>query len=483
MSKQVTQDSGTLSRGRLGLVDAVVLSCAFVAPAAVVLFGNIAIAGFAGPAVPLVYLISLLIMLTIAYSIGQLARKMPSAGAFYTYATRTIGPRTGFMTGWLIFAGYALLIPAQSAIFGGFVHDALGRVGLDVPWWIPSLAITVVVVVLSVLDVGVSLKWGLVGLAFEMLVLFVLAIIIFMAGGADGFSLEPFIPQGEFGGLNGVALGLVFGAWAFLGSESSATLGEEVKNPTRTIPRAIIISVIVLGVYYVVVSYAQVIGFGTTPEGIAALTSDAAAFSTLADTYVGSWLAICVDVAAITSLFALHLATVTATSRIVFAMGRERLLPSRLGVVNAKRGTPAAAIYTLAAISVVVTLVCGIAWGATAAFVNLAFIATLAFIPVYGLMNLCSGIYYKRHHPSEFRVLKHVVIPAIGLVGLAWVLKGNVWPIPAAPFNYFLYGVIAYIGIGLIVAWQLGKRRPEAMAKAGQILGGTEDEYAQTTNN
>lgn len=475
MSKQTTQDSSKLGGGRLGLIDAVVLSCAFVAPAAVVLFGNIAIAGFAGPAVPLVYIISLLIILTIAYSIGQLARKMPSAGAFYTYATRTIGPRAGFMTGWLIFAGYALLIPAQSAIFGGFLHDSLERIGIDVPWWIPSIAITLVVVVLSVLDVGVSLKWGLVGLAFEMLVLTVLAVIIFAKGGADGFSIEPFLPQGDFGGVNGVALGLVFGAWAFLGFESSATLGEEVKRPTRTIPRAMMISVIVLGVYYVVVSYAQVIGFGTTPDGVASLTSDAAAFSTLADTYVGSWLAICVDIAAITSLFALHLATVTATSRIVFAMGREHLLPSRLGMVNAKRGTPAAAIYTLAAISVVVTLICGAAWGATAAFVNLAFIATLAFIPVYGLMNLCSGIYYKRYHPSEFRIFKHVVIPAIGILGLLWVLKGNVWPIPDAPFNYFVYGVLVYIGVGLVVAWQLGRRKPDLMAKAGQILGGTEE--------
>lgn len=481
-SSQDEMSGPGLKRGSIGLVDAVVMSCAFVAPAAVLLFGNTAIAGFSGPAIPLVYVVSMAIVLTIAYSIGQLARKMPSAGAFYTYATRTIGPRAGFMTGWLIFVGYAFLIPAQSAIFGGFVHDALGRSGLNVPWWLLSIAITTVVVVLSVLDVGVSLKWGMVGLGFEVLILSILSVIIFIHGGAEGFTLTPFVPDADFGGVNGVALGLVFGAWGFLGFESSATLGEEVSQPRKTLPRAMMLAVVVLGVYYVVVSYAQVIGFGTSAEGIDGLTSDTTAFATLANRYAGGWLATLVDIAAMTSLFALHLATVNATSRIVFAMGRENLVPARLGTVSAKRGTPAAAIYTLAVGSVVVTLLCGLLWGPTASFVNLAFIATLAFIPVYGLMNICCALYYKRNHPTEFSILRHVLVPSLGVLGLLWVLKGNVFPIPAAPFNYFVYGVIAYVLVGLCVAWRLGKTKPEVMAKAGMILGGTEDENVKVYN-
>jgi len=455
------------------------MSCAFVAPAAVVLFGNTAIAGFAGPAIPLVYLVSMATMLTIAYSIGELTRKMPSAGAFYTYATRAIGPRAGFLTGWLIFVGYAFLIPAQSAIFGGFVHDVSARHGLDVPWWILSLAITAVVVALSVFDVAVSLKWGLVGLGFEVLILTALSIIIIVRGGADGFSLDPFIPSADWGGVNGVALGLVFGAWGFLGFESSATLGEEVSNPRKTLPRAMMLAVVVLGVYYVFVSYAEVIGFGTTASGTNELSSDASAFSTLAHRFAGGWLATLVDIAAVTSLFALHLATLTATSRILFAMGREKLLPRQLGSVSSKHGTPAAAIYTLAVFSGVMTLACGAVWGPTQTFVNLAFIATLAFIPVYGLMNVCCAIYYKKEHPREFNVWRHVMIPALGVVGLLWVLKGNIWPIPAAPFNYFLYGVVAYIAVGLVVAWRLGRAKPDVMARAGMIMGGSEGEFVE----
>lgn len=334
--------------------------------------------------------------------------------------------------------------------------------------------------VLSVKDVSVSLKWGLVGLGLEGLILLVLTGFIFAQGGAEGFTLAPFIPSGDFGGINGVALGLVFGAWAFLGFESSATLGEEVSQPRKNLPRAMMIAVIALGVYYVVVSYAQVIGFGTSAGDVDQLTSDTTAFATLANRYAGGWLATLVEIAAMTSLFALHLATVSATSRIVFAMGREKLIPARLGTVSKKHGTPAPAIYTLAVGSVIITLLCGMVWGPSASFVNLAFIATLAFIPVYGMMNLCCALYYKKNEPAEFSVTRHVLIPALGVIGLLWVLKGNVYPIPPAPFNYFVYGVAAYLVIGLFVAWWLGKAKPEVMAKAGMILGGTEGESADT---
>jgi amino acid transporter len=459
-----------LKRGSVGLLEAVVMSAAFVAPAAVVIFGNIYIAGFSGPAIPLVYLISIAVALCIAWAVGELARKYPSAGAFYTWSTRALGPRAGFMTGWLLFVGYALLAPAQMAIFGSWTHDVLSRYGYDVPWWIFSLLLGGTVTILAIRGVAPSLRASLIGLAFEVAVLLILSLIIIGQGGAEGQSAQPFMPSDSFDGLNGVFLALVFGIWGFVGFESSATLGEEVRQPRRNIPIAVVLAVAVLGVYYVIVSYAQVIGYGVSASGVDELVSDTATFDTLARRFGGTALALLVDIAAMTSLFALNTATMTAITRIVFAMGREGMLPRFLGKASPRFQTPYFSIITVEIAALVALLLAGLAWGPVNTFGYLAFLATLALIPVYALIIVSMIVVYRRNFSGEFGIVRHAVPAVIGLGGLALVLKGNVWPVPAAPFDSFIYVVVIYAAIGLAVAWWLGRAKPETMHEAGMIL-------------
>jgi amino acid transporter len=243
------------------------------------------------------------------------------------------------------------------------------------------------------------------------------------------------------------------------------------------------LSVVVLGAYYLFVSYAEVIGFGVNPEGVKCLTKDTAAFDTLAATYGGLWLRLLIDIAAMTSLFALHVATINSITRIIFAMGRENLLPKFLGKASTHYHTPQASILTLWGFTVLVTLVAGHAWGPANAFGYLAFLATLALIPLYMLVNLSVPIVYSRYFRTEFGIFRHLVVPVVGILGLIWVLKGNVYPVPDVPFNIFIYLIVAYIIAGLVVVQWLGRTRADLMAQAGMILAGVEGEQSMPSSS
>lgn len=472
-----TGQPAQLKQGAVGIMDAIVMSCSFIAPAVGLMFGNYAIAIWVGRALPTVYIASMIMIAASAYSIGQLARKFPSAGALYTYSSRSMGPTGGFMTGWLIFSGSALMPCAIVSLFGNFTHYVLAQHGVNIPWPVLSLGAIAVVFILAYVGINLSMKTGLVMLVFQCLVLGILSIIILAKGGAGGSSvnLKPFVPMPGFRGWSGIATGLVFGIWAFVGFEAAATLGDEIRNPRRSIGRAVIGSALVLGVFYIFVSYAESVGFGTGAAGAHAISADTAGFDTLAKLYSGGTMQVFVDVAGIISLFALVLVGINAGSRIIFAMGREKLLPAYLGGTSKRFKTPGPAVVVLSSVTAAVSTIACIIWGTENAFAYIAFIATLSLVCVYTLANVAAMIVYRRDFRPEWNIWKHVIVPLVGIAGLMWVLKGNVYPIPKWPYTLFIYLVIAYIIAGFIVVYVLS-RTPGRLAEAGKTLAGVEEE-------
>ena len=142
-----------------------------------------------------------------------------------------------------------------------------------------------------------------------------IALIVLFNGGADGLSLKPFDPSESALGFSGMIYGLVFAIFAFVGFESATTLGEEAHEPRRTIPRAVLVTTLAVGAFYVLLIYSGVIGFGLTAGGLEALQSDGTPFDTLARSFSGSWLSTLSTIAVMTSFMALNIVTVTAASR------------------------------------------------------------------------------------------------------------------------------------------------------------------------
>ncbi len=179
----------------------------------------------------------------VANSVVEMARVFPSAGSFYTYVSRAIGPRTGFVTGGLMFVAYALLVPAELALIGTYTHDILAGYGVQIHWTIISAVFAVLVVFLSLRGITGSLRTALALFGAEVVVIVLLSAVVVLAkGGAHGLSVLPLLPTESPNGLSGLALGMVFGILSFVGFEAATTLGEEVRLPARNVPRGIYLS-------------------------------------------------------------------------------------------------------------------------------------------------------------------------------------------------------------------------------------------------
>ncbi|WP_162891102.1 APC family permease [Aeromicrobium sp. A1-2] len=467
-----------LEADSIGLSGAVAQSAALVGPAAGAIVGTIFVAGLAGPAASLAFLIGTAICLCIAKVIGDHARFFPSAGSFYTYLTQSFGPRTGFVGGLLLFGAYLLLLPFQLAFFGTFVSSLFkSGWGWDLPWQIPAALLVALSVGLAVAGVAYSLNAGLIGLGVEVAILAIFSLTILVQGGANGLSLEPFNPTASPKGfIGGVMLACVFTIFAFVGFESATTLGEEVREPRKIIPQAVMLTTLVIGFFFLLVSYTATIGFGATTAGAAELAADPAAFNTLALEFGGPWLSILINLALISSFVALNVVTVNAGSRMLYALGRDHMLPESLSALNS-RNAPGAAACWIGGTGIAATLLFGGIWGPGDYANWSAFFATFFFIAAYTL--LCIGILrYKRQQrgskrPTGREMLSDVV-PVIALAGLALVLYGNVHPLPPSPLRYFIWITVVLIIAASAVAVYLGRTQPERLRRAGQLLAGEE---------
>lgn len=461
------ESAGALRSNAVGLGGAVIMSAALMGPAVSVYFNPQVSAANAGVATPFVFVLGMVVMLVVANGVMQMAGAFPSAGAFYTYVSRGIGPRSGFVTGALMFAAYALLVPAELALIGIYTHDVLADIGVQVPWAVVSLVFLGLLIFLSLEGITGSLRTAMILFSAEVIVIVLLSTIVLVKGGAHGLTAAPLNPAQSPNGLSGIALGMVFAILSFVGFEAATTLGEEVRDARRNVPRGMVLALLFVGAIYLFCTYSEMVGFGTS--GVGALVKDAAPFTTLADTYA-PWLKLLVGLAGISSIFAVTMNTNNGIVRIIFAMSREGMLPHGLSKVHPTHRTPTTAIWANAAFATVLTFGVGFLAGPFNTYVYLGSILTLAIIPVYMLTNAACIRHFSTVGRASWSVVKHAVLPIAGIVLLLIPIYGQVYPVPAAPLTYFPYLVLVYIVAAAVWAVRLGRRRPEVLRRAGAVL-------------
>ncbi len=471
----VARPGEDLERRAIGLPAVVAQSAALIAPAAGSVAGLAFIVGYSGAATPLAFLIGLLVCVCIAMVIGEYAKRLPSAGSFYTYLTRTFGPKTGFVTGVLLFGAYLLLFPFQLDFFGNFCSSLLAASGVHISWVVFATALIVLSTTLGVLGVKPSLRTGLIGLGVEMTILTIFALVIIVKGGANGNTLEVFNPSSSLKGSSGLLTAVVSTIFAFVGFESATTLGDEAREPRRTIPRAVMLTTLVVGIFYVVVSYAVTIGYGTSPRHVSALATAATPFNTLADHYGNGVLSVLVNLAVISSFTALNIVTVIAVSRILWKMGRDRLLPEMLGRVNSRQ-SPYIACLVAGGVALVASIGFGLKYTPLAFASWLSYFATLFFIAAYLLISGGLIRFVWRDYRSEFSWVRHGALPVISIAAMVWVLWGNIHPYPPAPLRWFIYATLGVIIVSTGIAYWIERRRPDAMLRAGRLMADVEIE-------
>lgn len=476
------QPTTGLRTGAVGLPGAVIMSAAIMGPAVSTFFNPQFSTPFSGAATPLVYAVCLGAFLITATGIMTLAGRLPSAGAFYTWVTRAFGARAGFVTGGLIFVAYALLPPAEIGLIGSYLQSTLQQeAGVNIPWWLIGLAPAGLTIYLAFAGVQASLRTALVLFTAEVTVVLLLAVIIVGKGGADGLTVKPLLPSSSPHGLNGLVTGFVFAALSFVGFESAATLSEEVRTPRRTVPRAILGSVLFVGAIYVFCTWAEVNGLGIDKTN--ALDGTGTPWNDLAATFA-AWMKWPVIIASISSMVAVMVNSNTGVVRILFAMGRERLLPAPLARVSQRHRTPVNAVVVSGVVSIVAAYVLGaLAGGLTQplggsnVYGYLGFVLTLAILPVYVLTNLASVRLARA--AGEVRVLVHVVLPLAGAALMVGLLVGQIIEQTDAPFTWMPWLIVGYVVALAVAAAVIGVRRPDTLARAGSVLAGPDDEQQQ----
>jgi amino acid transporter len=433
------------------------------------------VVSYSGGATPFAFLLGAAVLFAIALVINQFAKRIPSAGSFYTYLTRTFGIEAGFVTGILLFFAYLLILPFQIDFFGNFVSAWLKSNNVSISWVVFAIALILVGTAFAIFGIKLSLNVGLIGLAFEMSILIIFSIVIIAHGGAAGNTLKVFNPSTSHKGFEaGILLAVVYTIFAFAGFESATTLGEEAREPEKTIPRAILLTVVILGAFFILVSYAVVIGYGVSDSGINSLVSASTPFNDLANRYGDGTLSTFVNIAVISSFIALNIVTVTALSRVIWKMGCEGTLPRILGRLN-RRQAPDAACVLVLVLGLSVGLIFGLAYGPETFASWISYFATLFFIAAYLAVSIGLFHFIQRNYAQQFNWVLHALLPAISVVAVGWVLYGNIHPYPPSPLRYFIYATALVIVLASFVGVWLKRTNPEAMARAGATLAEVDD--------
>lgn len=463
-------DAHRLERGVLNVPNGIALAAAAMAPVLAVVLNAPAAGPVAGAALPLSFLLAFIACLLVGNTVVQFSRRLPSAGSFYTFNSQGLGPAAGFFTGWLFSIGYAVLGPGLFTAFGAFVHDyVLSTFNSNVPWWIFSLAAMAIVFGLSVRSIKASVNLDLTLLGIEVVIFLVLAVAAIVHSGS-GNTATVFLPSSSPSGFSGVGLGVVFGILSFIGFDAAATLGEETRNPRRNVPLAVAGALGAVGVFYVFVMYALTAGYGLTdPSKLDAFLNDPNPFVTLGQN-VTPWLLQPIELAAIAGIFSCFLAVHNTTVRVVFSMGRDRVLPSSMGRVHARWFSPYRAIVAQTIFTIVVGLAAG-AWlgpGATGAYGFTGAIGTVAIVIVYLASNVALIRYF--WNKPERRLVTHVVVPVLGVLALAYPLYSVSKPGQAYPYNFVPWIVLAWIvaGVGLYLYYRA--KSPEKIAAVGTFV-------------
>jgi amino acid transporter len=465
-----------LHRGALSLIDISASTMANIGPAYSFAFGFAGIVIAAGLGSPLVVLVAAVAIALLGNTLSQFSRALPSTGGFITFVGKTFGGTSAVTTALVAGAGYIIAISSVLVISGGFLSIMLQfYFNVSIPWIIFSAIFTAGAMFMMFRGVAVSTKLAGFFFAFEITVLLVVAIAVLIKNGGH-LSSVPFQPSHVLNGFSGLGLAFPLAIYLFIGWENSAALAEETASPRRNVPRAVFLSIALMAFTYLLLAYSTVSGFHYSAKALAAppIPFIAVAHS------VAAWLAFIAYLAVLTSTLGVLIAAVNSQCRLIFNAGREGLLPRWIGYVHPVRRTPVNAIITFVAIASAITLVWALGhWigghsnslSALNFFFESSTMGTILILFVYLAANVALPFYYRKYRPAEFHVIKHVVLPALGVavVGIPIYYLFN--PSPAiAPYDWFPWAAVGVIVVSVIYSIWLVRRDPGLGDRVGSIV-------------
>lgn len=462
-----------LRHGSLGLPELVLHAVTHIAPATCVVMMLPTIAQHAGAAMPISLLLSTIICFSIGSTVYEFSRYAPSSGGYYSFATRGLGSRVGFMATWSYLIYEIIGAAACIGFISYLVCDALkAEFHIAIPWWGLVLAMSALIWWLTHRGVQISAQVTAVLGTLELLIMVALGA-TFLIHPAHGSSyLAPLTLRSSPTHWNGILAGMVFSILALSGFESPAPMAQEARLPNKSIGRAIMLSLLVVGGFYIFMGYASAIGWGT--GDMPAFASNANPFYVLGHSLwgIGWWMVV---LAMLNSAIGTGIACTNAASRVMYTMGQAGTLPALFGRVHPAHRTPVTAIAVSQVCGIATILFVGFIFQPENLFSFLGTIATLAIIVLYVMANLALTPFMRRERNTHFAIWRHLVIPWIATVALLPVLFVTVYPTPDWPIKLTPYLFLAALILGFAYMYWREQRRPGSLedAAANIVRAGT----------
>jgi amino acid transporter len=447
-----------LKKDVLSFSEVLAQSVANIAPSATPALIIPLVCASAGNGTWLAYAIATAAMLFLTAQINAFARRSASPGALSTFTSLGLGPRWGAISGWSLFLAYVFTASACMAGFtnyAGVLLSALVHVepglGLELGM---TLAVLVLCWAIASRDVQLSARFMLLMEFAAVGLIVTLAAMFFLRSGKLADPVQSRVvgmtPQG-------LRMALVLALFSFVGFESATSLGEEARDPLRCIPKAVLFSVLIVGLFFTATAYTLVLAFRSA--GIA-LDKSTSPLVDLANLMGHPGLGLPLAFGALIGQFACALASITAAARVMYSMAQNGFFHAAAGDVHKTHGTPHVAVAACAVAAGLVPMAL-LAQGTAVMdiFGYLGSLATFGFLLSYVLVAVAAPFYLSGR--NELRP-KDSALAAVTLLFLAVPIVGSVYPVPDAPYNYLPYVFLALMAAGTIRVFAQGAGTQEA---------------------
>ena len=480
-----------LRKGAVGLMGVLFLTLTGSAPISAMLFNVPISVGYGnGIGTPAGFLFAGVVLVIFSVGYTAMTRKITATGGFYSFISHGLGQVFGTGTAFAAVIGYSVFEASLAGGFAYFLHLKLKSAGVTAPWEWLALGMVAVIAILAFFDVRLSARILGVALVCEVIILLIFdAGVLGQSSHVSAAAINPFnafkgFPGGGGLAIGGAGVGIFFAFWSWVGFEMAPNYGEESRNPKRNVALALYISVIGLGVFYTVTSWAAISGYSSIHAAADVAQKASATFYFLpAAHYLGQWASTIMSYLIITGSFACGMAFHNTASRYFYSLGRERVLPSALGRTHHRWQSPYVATITQSVVAAAIV-------GLFAIFVGTNTPASQAYVQLYGLMAVMGVIiivavqavvsiaiwnYFRTHHPEEHHIWKTTLAPALSFVAQAIVL-------------YLLFENLALIGggigyanifgpidagvfiVGIGAALYLKRKKPERFDAVGRLI-------------
>jgi len=438
-SKDGTIVSG-LRKEYLPFTGVITQSIANIAPSATPALVIPLVFATAGNGTWLAYLFATIVIALVGVNLNQFTKRSASAGSIYSYVVKGLGTNAGFVSGWSLVMAYTLTAGAVLCGFINYANVLLQYTGVTISPILIGVVGAVAAWYIAYRDIKLSTKIMLSFEVVSLVLIFALAVVVLVK---NGFTIDHAQLTLNDVSSTSIRIGLVLAFFSFTGFESAASLGDEAKKPLRTIPRAVTISAIFVGIFFILLSYTEVLGFtGSTT----ALNEAEAPLALLASKNGVEFFGPLISIGALVSFWACFLACANAGARVLFTMGRHGIFHVAVGDAHENNKTPHIAIVITTILAAVIPLILvGLDNALFDIYGWIGTVATFGFLLNYTLIAIAAPVYL--HREKELQP-KHIVLSVITVLVLLIPIVGSLYPTPDYPYNLFPYVFVAWLVAG-----------------------------------